>query len=455
MSDTGNACPLQSAHGYDQLWLPEHDIQARSFFARCIESEEFQLAKSEREQVHLVRKWADEHYPFHLTYQQIADFFGIGKSTVYYHLSRPYDMIDGCIPGRSGRPSTLDSAQLEALGEFIRERFAQKYPVSYEDCRDFLQERFDIVVNLKSLRGLVARSTNFRTVTGVPMDQSRIYCSEEQIECYFDRVTEVLRLGQIPAAFVVNIDETGFDSYVDARKSYRIVLAEYELNSIPVPATRREKRATLLAGICCDGSALKPMIVLPRDTMERELFLLGYTRDKIHFASSPKGFMNTSLFQDWATQTFFPEMRERRRQHKYEGPILLIMDGFGVHHNNWFAEACEEENVVCVFLPPHSSDQLQPCDLGIFSNQKRWQSNIQTDGDLNRQTRQVIRIIDSFRMATTYKNVVSSFRKSGIIATLDEATGRLMASVDKRFATAVCHLQSEEITAMGKMRTRI
>ena len=59
----------------------------------------------------------------------------------------------------------------------------------------------------------------------------------------------MLRLGQIPAAFWVNLEETGFDSYVDARKSCRIAPAEYELNSIPVPVTRREKRAPLLAGI--------------------------------------------------------------------------------------------------------------------------------------------------------------------------------------------------------------
>ena len=39
---------------------------------------------------------------------------------------------------------------------------------------------------------------------------------------------------------------------------------------------------------------------------------LGYTCGKIYSALSPKSFMNTRLFQDWATQAFLPEMRESR-----------------------------------------------------------------------------------------------------------------------------------------------
>ena len=79
----------------------------------------------------------------------------------------------------------------------------------------------------------------------------------------------------------------------------------------------------------------------------------------------------------------------------------------------------------------------------IFANQKRWQNCVRVDEDLNRQTKQVIRIIDSFRMATTLKNVTGAFRKSGIVTYVSK-TGVLMARVDTRYATRVRHFENEE-----------
>lgn len=91
---------------------------------------------------------------------------------------------------------------------------------------------------------------------------------------------------------------------------------------------------------------------------------------------------------------------------------------------------------MCQFLPPHTSDQLQPLDLGIFAIQKRWQSNVSVDDTLNRQTKQLIKILDSYRMATTPKNVIGAFRKGGIVTYLDE-TLTLRVRVERACATAV------------------
>ena len=126
--------------------------------------------------------------------------------------------------------------------------------------------------------------------------------------------------------------------------------------------------------------------------------------------------MTSALFIQWSENTFFPELRRRRKAAKYDGPILLILDGFGCHHGERSVDACEENNVVLAFIPPHTSGQVRPCDLGIFANQKGWQNCVLVDDDLNEQTKQVIRIIDCFRMATTLKNVtgwvpISSFWK--------------------------------------------
>ena len=121
-------------------------------------------------------------------------------------------------------------------------------------------------------------------------------------------------------------------------------------------------------------------------------------------------------------------------------------------------ELASEANIICKFIPPHTSDQLQPLDLGVFGNQKRWQGNITVEADLNRQTKQVIKIYDSYRMATTPKNVIGAFRKAGLVVWFDTTTMMLMLRVDRQFATAIRDNENEmptRNTAEERQRIRI
>ena len=444
------------------LLRPPHDMSEltilsepplRRFFETCVEATDFVSAASEREQVQLVYKWAQQYAP-DISLRQIADFFQLAKSTIWHHLRKPVETGVPESPCTNGRPSLLTSEQMSELSCFIQSRFEQKIPATYEDCREFLLERFDLAVESGSLRAFITRSCAFKTVIGHPIEDLRAFSSEEAIDEYLTQLEQTLNVAQIPAAFIVNIDEAGFAEFADRHTTTRIVPASYPLNSVGVPVSRAEKRATLLAGICADGSALKPLVIVQRDTLERELLVRGYTADKIMFETTEKGYMNTEVFIKWGKKCFIPEMQRRRQDFGYDGPIILLLDQFGCHVNEVFIAMCEEANVVCTFLPPHTSDQLQPCDLGLFGIQKKWMSSIQIPDGLNRQTRQIVRIIDSYRMATTFKNVTSAFRRAGIVTYLDDEL-RLMARVDIRYASAVRHLQCEHCDVLPNDNQRI
>ena len=160
---------------------------------------------------------------------------------------------------------------------------------------------------------------------------------------YFARLREVITVGEIPSAFVFNLDEVGFDAYVDARKIKRVVPCQYVGDEIPTPVSRQEKRATLLVAISADGQTVK-QVVSQRETIDIELSNMGYTSEIVLFGRSDTEFMNGRLFLDWAKRSFFPGIRQRRAKTNYEGPALLILGGFAVHHSPAFAEMCEEEN---------------------------------------------------------------------------------------------------------------
>ena len=144
----------QPPHGPDTLTLPEGNELLCAFFVQCTERHEFQSAQSEREQVRYCAKWR-ERAPIHVSLQNLADIFKVSKSTIQYHISRPFDLFDGCEADIPGRPSLFTPEQMQELFNYIEQRFNCRIPVSYEDIREFSEERWGIVPHSGTLRSII------------------------------------------------------------------------------------------------------------------------------------------------------------------------------------------------------------------------------------------------------------------------------------------------------------
>jgi hypothetical protein len=78
-----------------------------------------------------------------------------------------------------------------------------------------------------------------------------------------------------------------------------------------------------------------------------------------------------SLFDEWVASTIVPELKRRRKKWGYSGPAFLMLDHCTAHETSQFAQLCEANRIQSIFLPPHSSNQLQVLDLSIFGLTKQ------------------------------------------------------------------------------------
>lgn len=119
----------------------------------------------------------------------------------------------------------------------------------------------------------------------------------------------------------------------------------------------------------------KLLFTVQRSTVDSDLFkYIPYI--SIDIVQTDSGFLNTSSFRYWMDNSFIPHFRNLRKQFQYDGKAILIMDGFVGHHNG--LETLDLSNETFNFLVPHSSDKLQPLDVGIFSSMKRFASSVKT-----------------------------------------------------------------------------
>ena len=437
LMDTRSMPHLKEPHGTADVYPSMVKNRAiGAFLNSLLETDGWNNAKSEREQVLFALDSCKEN-GFSVSQYELARFFGIERPTVQYHINHPFFSFEN-IPRPVGRIPLLSEDERIHLIQWIAKTHELRHPATYQVISEFIQDQFGKRLCLDTIRHMVYSMEELKVVTGKPMESDRIFCDSQKIDQYFCDLEACLEFG-IPPEFIFNIDESGFQEWVDARNLQCVVPSSYPKTTVKIPRDRASKRSTMLGGICADGSTIKPMIILSRETIEKELLDHGYTPDKVQYGRSDSGFMNQELFLDWAKGSFIPEMRAKRAWHHYDGVILLLMDGFGVHDCDQFRELLSAENIHPLLFPPHSSDQTQFLDLLIFGLQKAEMQQMRISTNYNSQTQQVIKVLDSWRRVTTPRNVISAFRRGGLAVHWNAEENKLVATVDRSQARSVRH----------------
>jgi hypothetical protein len=298
-----------------------------------------------------------------------------------------------------------------------------------------LEETFQKIINIDTIRHLVHKLHEFKIIDGIPMEAARVFADPNPIDLYYEHLESILI--DFPAALVINLDETGHQDWTDANTEKVIVPLSYKSNKFTLPIDRQAKRATLLAAITAAGDALKPLIIVPRHTCEQELYEIGFTPQSVLYAEQENGFITAELFNYWAEEVLFPYIERTRKELEYTGDAIVILDGCTAHTNDLFQDNASYNGVELVFLPAHTSDQTQPLDLGIFGTQKSEASRIHPHNNLNVQSQKIYKALCGYHKATTRPNIISAFRRSGIIANWSNEHNCLLATINRNEAKNV------------------
>ena len=122
---------------------------------------------------------------------------------------------------------------------------------------------------------------------------------------------------------------------------------------------------TTIECINASGWALPPCVIFKGKVFIGSWF--DGLPDDWRFEVSPKGWTSNEIGLRWLKKLFIPSTSSRTKG-KYR---LLILDGHGSHLTPEFDKFCEENDIIAICMPPHSSHLLQPLDIGCFAALKR------------------------------------------------------------------------------------
>ena len=151
---------------------------------------------------------------------------------------------------------------------------------------------------------------------------------------------------------IFNTDETGVPLDPKPLKVYGT-----DSQNFYSVSTGNKSQITVLPCVSAGGLCLPPMIIYNRKGLGDGMD--DGTIPGTLFAFSPKGRMDTELFENWFFHRFLV----------YAPPVrpLLLLDGHSSHYSPTFVNKAAEEKIIVFCLPPNTTHHTQPLDKRAFS----------------------------------------------------------------------------------------
>ncbi|RAQ98945.1 pogo transposable element [Stemphylium lycopersici] len=199
------------------------------------------------------------------------------------------------------------------------------------------------------------------------MDNSRHKAdSGKKYSLYFNLLHDKINQYKVETRHIYNMDEKGFMLGVVGHTKRIFSRASYkDRKSRSIIQDGSRDWITLIACVCADGSYLDPSLIYQSKSGSiQDSWLQGFDSDvhQAYISSSPSGWTNNEIGLAWLKQVFDRGTKAKARS-SYR---LLILDGHGSHLTMEFIDYYDQNKILLVVFPPHSTHTLQPLDVALF-----------------------------------------------------------------------------------------
>lgn len=184
--------------------------------------------------------------------------------------------------------------------------------------------------------------------------RARAAVTPEMIESYFEELAISLK-DVLPEA-IINYDET---SIQDDPGKKKVIVKRTCKRPERIMDFSKSNFSVMFAGTA-SGIALPPYIVYKADNLYNTWTEGGPTGTR--FNRSKSGWFEGAIFEDWFLSIALPYFKKIG-----DGPKAIIGDNLSSHTSVGVLEACINNNIRFILLPPNSTHLCQPLDLAFFS----------------------------------------------------------------------------------------
>ena len=314
------------------------------------------------------KQWSDEHMKAALkavedgeSINRAARDYGIPRSTLYDRVSGK--VVHGVKPGP--RPY-LTSEEEKELGTYLKQCAKVGYGKTRRDVLALVQTAASDKGVLRSSRVLegwwrrfMERQSDLSLRQGDTTAHVRMGAmNQETMDHYFTLLHETLTVHNLldKPAQIYNIDESGVP--FNPRPPKIISAKGRKTKKVRYSSSGRKGQITIVACGNAAGQAIPPMVIYDAAKLNP-----AWTRGEVpgtKYGLSSNGCINTDLFEGWFLEHFLENAVSAR-------PLFLLLDGHSTHYQPQVIRFAMERSCIILCLPPHTTHESQPLDVGVFA----------------------------------------------------------------------------------------
>ncbi|MES9883347.1 MAG: helix-turn-helix domain-containing protein [Sedimenticola sp.] len=227
---------------------------------------------------------------------------------------------------------------------------------------------------------------------------------------YMVELKTIITQHNLDANTIWNCDETGINMQHKPVK----VCARVGAKNVPGRVGNTRTQVTLLPCINAAGECMPPMLVVKGKT-KRSLsaYNVGEGPTDAIWTYQSKAWMDDILGVSWFEEVFLTHCGTKR-------PQLLILDSHHSHETVEILEKAQENNIMVLALPPHTTHYLCPLDRAVFGPLQRHYNTVCSE----HMAEDLTNVIDkqslpkmikrSYDAAFSRCNIVAGFESTGI-----------------------------------------
>ena len=316
-------------------------------------------------------------------YKAIANQYNVPAETFRRRIRGPFQGHTGYISGGKGLPRIFSIEQETEIATHIQKFSESGFPftpmeircLAYEYACANKIESFSLIFNIagkKWLDKFLQRYPKLSKKTPKLLSVYRAKCANEAvIDGWFEVYQDVLRENNITnPSFIWNIDECGC---IDQPKPKKVVcMSQQRSNQL----SASEQGETTTAVVYASASGLHcPPLIIHKGKKVMEAWKKNIKRG-VMVGASDNGWINKKLFYYYG-QRFVHKLHAwgllgQGRKH------VLLMDSHKTHLFNYnYMSLMQENGIIVLAIPAHTSHLLQPLDDAPFASFKSaWYESI-------------------------------------------------------------------------------
>lgn len=352
------------------------------------------------------------------SFREICRDFKIAGSSVRTRLEKLKKIESGGKPAKIGRPTVINEVEEKELADCIAVLCKNGFSPSLDDIRIIVQDYVNAnevenpFINGKPGRRWMERflaKNNLSLKRATLISKVRLDCTSNPFVIYdfYKTLSDVISDEVLSANQIWNMDETGF--CLDPKKSMSV--APKGQKALKRTEGCQRENITVLAVCSASGRVLDPLII-NQGAYFQQCWKADNALPNTFYGHSHNGWMTSQVMIDWFEQ--FLELVQER-------PILLLFDGHLTHFSIDVVKKALDNQVILIKLPPHTTDLMQPLDVGMFSPLKKaWDKQLSEHTGFG-GSKGTIRRADFVNMLCSIwkesmpgKNAISGFRATGM-----------------------------------------